>query len=426
VTALTSGETAQAMVSTIALVEIDTSGVIRAVNGPYCRLVGRSPAELVGHHVREFTHADDRHATAALLERIGDGERRELVIEKRCLRPDGATVWLRISAIRGHADRLIGHVTDITDVVAARSAAEGAARRCQALIANSADIIAVIDAEGRLIDANPAGERLLGHPLADKRGATLLDLIHPDDLAAVTAALAAAAVTPGLQPEITCRIQTAEGGWKHVRAIGNSQLDDPAIGGIVVNAHDISETVGNLRSLVGALVRATEYRDPYTAGHQVEVARLSQQIATRLGLPQDEVSRIELGASLHDVGKIAVPSEILTRPGRLTPPEWEIVKSHTTAGYEILTDVDFAAPITDIVRHHHERLDGSGYPDGLSGDDIKIGARIVAVADVVDAISSHRPYRPARGIEAAHDEIRSNRGKTYDAEVVDAALSQGA
>jgi HD-GYP domain-containing protein (c-di-GMP phosphodiesterase class II) len=140
-------------------------------------------------------------------------------------------------------------------------------------------------------------------------------------------------------------------------------------------------------------------------------------------MPYSEVERITLGAKLHDLGKIALPAEILSKPGSLTDAEWSIVKQHTTIGHEIAAASQVAAPITDIVLHHHERLDGSGYPHGLTGQEIRIGSRVVAVADTVDAICSHRPYRPALGVEVARDVLRHGAGNLFDRDVVHAALA---
>lgn len=174
--------------------------------------------------------------------------------------------------------------------------------------------------------------------------------------------------------------------------------------------------------LVRCLVRATEYRDPYTAGHQANVRTLTIKIAQMLGLSKTEVALAGLGAALHDIGKIAVPAEILTKPGRLSAPEWEIMKSHTLAGFEILAGAGLPEQISDIVVHHHERLDGSGYPHRLSGSAIRREARIVAVADVIDAITSHRPYRPSLGLDVALETVAAGSGRLFDAEVVAAAL----
>jgi PAS domain S-box-containing protein/putative nucleotidyltransferase with HDIG domain len=179
------------------------------------------------------------------------------------------------------------------------------------------------------------------------------------------------------------------------------------------------------RALLGtiqAVALTVEKRDPYTAGHQLKVARLAVEIARELGWPAEKIEGMRLGAMIHDIGKIYVPSEILNRPSKLSDLEFEVIKRHPQVGYEIVEDVEFPWPVAQIILQHHERLDGSGYPQQLSGDEIIPEARVLAVADVVEAIASHRPYRPALGIEAGLEEVRKHRGSLYDAEVVDACL----
>ncbi len=177
-----------------------------------------------------------------------------------------------------------------------------------------------------------------------------------------------------------------------------------------------------LQQAVAALARAIENRDRYTDGHQKRVAQLAEAIGIDMGLPAETVTGIRLGALIHDVGNIRIPAEILGSPRKLSALEKEIVKTHSDAGYEIVSDVKFIWPIADIIRQHHERLDGSGYPAGLKGEEISLEARIVAVADVVASMSSHRPHRPALGIQAALDEIRSRKGTLFDAAVVDSCV----
>ena len=189
---------------------------------------------------------------------------------------------------------------------------------------------------------------------------------------------------------------------------------------------ELRQTLARLRRVTGSvidvIVMAVETRDPYTAGHQKGVADLARSIASELGLPIEQVEGIRMAATIHDLGKISIPAEILSMPRKLNNIEWQLAKNHVQAGYDILKEVDFGWPVADIVLQHHERLDGSGYPQGLKGDDILLEARIIAVADVVDAMATHRPYRPALGIEAALGEIKKNRGILYDPNVVDACL----
>ena len=178
----------------------------------------------------------------------------------------------------------------------------------------------------------------------------------------------------------------------------------------------------SLLDSITALAAMVEMRDPYTAGHQRRVAQLAIAIAHELQLPQEQVEGVHLAGVVHDVGKIRIPAEILSKPGKLSALEFSLIQEHSQNGYEILKSIAFPWPIAQIVQQHHERLDGSGYPQGLKGDQIMLEARIVAVADVVEAMSSHRPYRAALGINSALKEIERGRGTVYDAAVVDACL----
>jgi len=178
-----------------------------------------------------------------------------------------------------------------------------------------------------------------------------------------------------------------------------------------------------LSGTVQAMALTIELRDPYTAGHQRRVGRLSNTIAVELGLPQDRVEGVRMAGDIHDIGKIYVPAEILSKPGQITEIEYSIIKTHAQVGYDILKSIEFPWPIAQIVLQHHERLDGSGYPNGLRGDHILLEARILSVADVVEAMSSHRPYRPSYGIDKAIEEISLNRGRFYDPQVVDICLN---
>lgn len=175
---------------------------------------------------------------------------------------------------------------------------------------------------------------------------------------------------------------------------------------------------------VHALATAIEKRDPYTAGHQQRVAQLAHAIAVEMGdFDDDRVKGVQTAGMIHDIGKLYIPNEILSKPGQLTDLEFGLIKTHPQAGYEILQEIEFPWPIALAVQQHHERMDGSGYPAGLIGDDILLEARIVGVADVVEAMSSHRPYRPGKGAECALQEIERGRGSAYDSRIVDACLT---
>ena len=188
----------------------------------------------------------------------------------------------------------------------------------------------------------------------------------------------------------------------------------------------LEQTLEILKRAVGTtiqvLVCAVESRDPYTAGHQSRSANLASAIATEMGLDQDKIEGIHMAGIVHDIGKITIPAEILIKPTKLTNLEFSLIKQHSLSGYEMLKNVESPWSLAEIVYQHHERMNGSGYPRNLKGDEILLESRIMVVADVVEAMASHRPYRPALGIEAALEEIEKNKGILYDDAVVDACL----
>ncbi len=176
-----------------------------------------------------------------------------------------------------------------------------------------------------------------------------------------------------------------------------------------------------LEAVIATISHICDVRDPYTGGHQYRVARLSQKIAEEMELDKDRIKSIYIAGQLHDIGKIAIPLEILSRPGKISNLEKEMIKIHTTTGYNILREIDFPWPIAEIVYQHHEREDGSGYPLGLKGDEILLEAKIISVADIIEAIASHRPYRASLGMETALSVIEEYSGIHFDAEVAAAA-----
>jgi putative nucleotidyltransferase with HDIG domain len=193
---------------------------------------------------------------------------------------------------------------------------------------------------------------------------------------------------------------------------------------IAVQNSRLYESVSHgLEATLTALGRTAERRDPYTAGHQQRVTDLALAIARKLEYGEDACSTLRTAAMLHDIGKLGVPAEILSKPTALSKIEFELIRTHPQTAYEILADIAFPGPVAEIVLQHHERLDGSGYPRGLKEDEVLPEARILAVADVVEAMASHRPYRPALGIDAALAEIRAGRGTRYDQQIVDACVA---
>ena len=177
-----------------------------------------------------------------------------------------------------------------------------------------------------------------------------------------------------------------------------------------------------IREITNTMTRFVEIKDPYTAGHQARVAELSLEIAKNLGFYPNRLEGLHIAATLHDIGKVFVPAEILAKPGKLLPLEFELIKTHSKQGADILSSIEFPFPITDFIEQHHEKLDGSGYPNNLTSDEITLEAKIIAVADIVEAMSQHRPYRPALGIEKALATIKEMAPIKLDQKIVDTCI----
>jgi len=301
------------------------------------------------------------------------------------------------------------------------------------LFQTSANSIFVHDMQGNILDANKTALNQFGYSLAEMRKLTVHDL-HPAAAHDISNRMLETIAKQGhVQFEINFLIKSGEGFIGEVSA-NVLRLDSvPYIQGVVrditerVRARqDLEKSRGQLRQgLIGTIVavsRAVEARDPYTAGHQQRVARLARCIAQEMRLNAERIEGLRMGATIHDIGKIHLPAEILSNPGKLSAMEFELIKTHAQVGYDILKDIPFPWPVADIAWQHHERINGTGYPQGLKGDEICLEARIVAVADVVEAMSSHRPYRPALGIDAALEEIETHRGQWFDPAAVDACL----
>lgn len=298
-----------------------------------------------------------------------------------------------------------------------------------ALVEHSPNLVVVVDGVGAVIYANPTALAMFGVSTAGAMRRSAFGFVHPEDLDRLTARFSELLRQPGTSTTDKIRFVSPAGDTRVLEIVATNLLEDEVVSGIVINGHDVTERDHYMTSLEATLDAVTvsaanmvELRDPYTAGHQRQVAHIAVAIARDLVLPDEEVQGIEVAATLHDIGKIAIPAEILGRPGRLTPAEFEIVKTHCQAGHDIMADVPYPQPVAEMILQHHERLDGSGYPRGLKAGDILMGSRIVSVADVFSAMASHRPYRPALGKSAALDELRAYSERLYDKDVVDSVV----
>jgi PAS domain S-box-containing protein len=357
--------------------------------------------------------------------------------ETQFRRNDGSVIWIRLSAKLVPAKGCLEGVSeDITEEKNTREALRKSEERYRTLVENASDIIFRTDNTGHFTFVNPAALRITGYEEEVIIGMHYPELIRPD-MRDEAIKFFGRQFVKGLNNTYSeYPIITKKG--EEVWFGQNTQLivEDGNVTGFQSVARDITErkqvekklqnTLESLRKAVGAtiqvMVSAIEVRDPYTAGHQIRSAGLARAIATEMGLSPDKIEGIRVASSIHDIGKLSIPSEILSKPTKLSELEFSLIKEHAQKGYEILKDVESPWPLAEIVCQHHERMDGSGYPKNLKGNDILIEARILIVADVVEAMDSHRPYRPSLGIDTALEEIEKNRGTLYDKAVADACL----
>ncbi len=283
--------------------------------------------------------------------------------------------------------------------------------RLASIVGESVDGIVVTDRSGRILFLNPAARRYLGKHVHEMLGLPL-----PDTMDGQTTREIRVAGPTGETWVLEVRATTIP--WARRRAHLIVLRDVTALTRATEEREKaLGRTLKALRETAEVLATAVEMRDPYTSGHQRRVTMLACAIYDEMGLPPDGREGLRIAGMVHDVGKLQVPTEILVKPGRLTELEYRILQGHARAGHNLLKGVDFPWPVARMVLQHHERMDGSGYPDGASGDGILMEARILAVADVVEAMASHRPYRPALGVDTALAEIEAGAGTLYDPDV---------
>ena len=284
------------------------------------------------------------------------------------------------------------------------------------MIYNNADGVLILDENSIVKFMNPGAESIFGTKAKHFVGQTFEHLIIPGKPTELD-------IIIGDGKSVVAEMRVMETEWEGKKAYLASLRD-------ITNRKRMQQrlqrSLDNLKDVMDGTIRAmalaVEMRDPYTSGHQHRVAQLAQAIAEEISLPADTIEGVYMAASIHDIGKISLPAEILSKPLKLTEIERKMIQAHSKVGYDILNGVDFSWPIAQIVLQHHERMDGSGYPHGLGGKEVLIEARIVGVADVVETMASHRPYRPAMGLDRALEEVMKNKGRLYDEKVVNACL----
>jgi PAS domain S-box-containing protein len=320
---------------------------------------------------------------------------------------------------------------DVTDRKQSEEALKQSEERYRSIFENAQEGIFRSTPEGKMIMANQAMANMLGYESIEEGLASITDMVrqhyvNPEDHDKLKEMIEEHGFVKGYEAQLYRKDGSIIWISKTMRAVRDKKGHILYYDGMDEDITDRKEGAERMRKALRATVQAVavtvERRDPYTAGHQRRVADLARAIATEMNVSEDQIDGIRLAATIHDLGKISVPAEILSKPTKLTNIEFNLIKTHSQSGYDILKDIEFPWPIARIVLEHHERMNGSGYPNGLTGDNILLESRIIAVADVVESMGSHRPYRPSLGIKAALEEIEKNRGTHYDNTVADACL----
>ncbi len=407
---------------------------IQFANAALAEIVGYPKEVITTRPFISFIHPDDRSIVLNRHKMRLRGEAPENDYQFRVMTSDGTVKWLQINARMISWDGVpasLSFITDITDRRQAQDELRASEEKYRTIFENAQEGIYQTTCEGKFIMANQAMARILGYDAPEELLDEKPDLarriyVNPEERTKVIEQVQREGVVRG--QEIQFYRKDGRKIWisRTMRIVRDDQNKEPYLEGIVEDITEKKESVDRLRKALGGTVQAiasvVETKDPYTAGHQRRVADLARAMATELNLSPDQIEGLRMAGIIHDIGKISVPAEILSTPRRLTAIEFSLIKMHAQSGYDILKDVDFPWPIARMVLEHHERMDGSGYPNGLTGDDILLESRVLAVADVVEAMATHRPYRPALGLEAALEEINTKKGILYDPNVVSVCL----
>ena len=427
--------------------EVDLKGNFTFFNNSMCRILGYHQKEMMGMNYRQITDKENVKKVFQSFNKVYNTGESTKEFDWQTIRKGGTKRYIEQSVAlkkdsSGKRTGFRGIVRDITERKRAESQREAALDalreseyKYKSLIENISDIIFTIDLEGRITFISKRTTEIIGYENEEMIKMNIFNFIAEEDHQRTMKNL-----QKGMKGERIKHIQMpviAKSGEKLFFEFSFSRIyKNGAVVGAQGTAVDINErkradekfrqSLENLRKSFGVtiqvLVTAVEMRDPYTAGHQVRSADIARAIAIEMGLDQEKIEGIRLAGSIHDIGKLSIPAEILSKPSKLTNIEFSLIKGHSQSGYEMLKNVESPWPLADIVYQHHERMDGSGYPRNLKGDEIILEARIMAVADVVEAMASHRPYRSALGIEIALEEIEKNKGILYDNDVADACL----
>jgi PAS domain S-box-containing protein len=428
--------------------EIDLAGNFTFFNDPVCKLLGYSRKELRGMNNRAYTDKETAKKVFQAFNKVYRTGEPTKEFDWQIIRKDGTRRCIEQSAAlikngKGKPVGFRGIFHDITERKQTEELLKKSEEQYRLLADHVKDQVWLMDMNFKIEYTSPSAEKLLGYTLDELRQITVDKLLSPASHA--KAMLLASEELPracsdpdhSINKLVELELIHKNGQILFMECVFSFIRDENGAPiSILGEGRDITErkkaeeklqeTMNSLRKSIKTTIQvlgiASEARDPYTAGHQRRVADLARAIATEMKLPHDVIEGIRMAGAIHDIGKISIPSEILCKPTMLTDLEFSLVKSHCQHSYDIVKDVESPWPLADIVYQHHERIDGSGYPKRLKNDDILIEARILAVADVVEAIMSYRPYRPALGIDIALTEIEHNAGILYDSLAANACL----
>ncbi len=423
--------------------EVDLAGNFTFFNSSLSRILGYPKEEMMGMNNRQYTDKEGAKKFFQVFNQVYKTGQPTKEFDWQIIRKDGTKRHIEISVSllkdsSGKASGFRGIVRDITERKKTEEALQKSEAKYRQLIENVHEGIFQSTAEGRHITVNQAFADILGYDSPEEVLKNISDIAHqiyvnPEDRTKILQTIKKEGSVKGYEAEFYRKDGSKIWVSINMHAVRDNQGKILYYQGIDQDITDKKrieterqENIERLRRSLGATINAmavtVETRDPYTAGHQRRVADLARAIASEMNLSSDQVDGIRMASTIHDIGKISIPSEILSKPTKLTELEFNLIKTHSQSGYNILKDINFLWPVAEIILQHHERINGSGYPYGLKGDEILLGAQILAVADVVEAISSHRPYRPAFGINIALNEITKNRGILYNPKAVDACL----
>jgi len=405
------------------LIDPDNGAIVDA-NAAACAYYGWSREELERRRIDEINTLTSEEVSAEM--QLARAEKRNNFFFKH-RRADGTIRDVEVYSgpilLQGKT-LLYSIVHDVTN----RKQAE---ERYRSIFENAQEGIFRSTPDGRIIIANQAMATMFGYESPEEMMTGVTDVnrqhyVNPEDRRKLNEMIE----EYGFIKEYEAQVCRKDGSIVWISLTMHAVCDEKGqimyCDGITEDITNRKQEVERIRKALGATVQAiavtVETRDPYTAGHQRRLAHLARAIATEMNLPIDMIDGIHMAAAIHDIGKISVPAELLSKPTKLTAIEFSLIKIHAQTGYNILKEIDFPWPIARMVLEHHERMNGSGYPNGLTGDNLLLESRILSVADVVESMASHRPYRPTLGINAALEEIEKNRGTLYDTGTVDACL----